>query len=599
MTNSVDVVTAVPVPASARGYGNGAGSPALVEERLLAVLAEVIGTTEVATHSHFFDDLGADSMVMARFCARVRKSPDLPSISIKDVYEYPTVSGLASALPGPASKGTERDEPDSAVVTSPPADGKDSNTVRYILCGFGQITAFLIYSYLVTIVVVRGFYYLTGNDPRFLVGNDLAHLYARSAAIGAVVFVGLSIIPILVKWSLVYRWTPCPIRLWGMNYLRFWIVKTALKYSPLALFTGTPLYNLYLRALGANIGRRALILSRNIPVCTDLLTIGDRSVVREGAFFQCYRARPGWLEIGRVSIGSDAFVGARAILDIDTSVGDGAQLGHVSSLHPGQRVPAGQRWHGSPAQPTPVEYNRVESRRYGSARRIAYCLVTLLLLLGGALPLFLMGSTLIFSAVPALARLVARAGAATAGELAMDASVLSSVLFTVSIIVSLLGALTLPRLANLLITPERVYPLYGPRYRALRMINRMTNLRFFTYLFGDSSFIVYYLRWLGYDLSKIDQTGSNFGIVVTQINPNLSFVGTGTMVADGLSILNAEFSSSSFRVAQVRIGARNFLGNDVVYPPGGRTGDNCLLATKVMIPLDGEIRHNVGLLGSP
>jgi non-ribosomal peptide synthetase-like protein len=41
------------------------------------------------------------------------------------------------------------------------------------------------------------------------------------------------------------------------------------------------------------------------------------------------------------------------------------------------------------------------------------------------------------------------------------------------------------------------------------------------------------------------------------------------------------------------------VGNDVTYPSGGRTGDNCLLATKAMIPLDGEIRERVGLLGSP
>ena len=29
----------------------------------------------VSVDSNFFDDLGADSMVMARFCARVRKRP--------------------------------------------------------------------------------------------------------------------------------------------------------------------------------------------------------------------------------------------------------------------------------------------------------------------------------------------------------------------------------------------------------------------------------------------------------------------------------------------------------------------------------------------
>jgi non-ribosomal peptide synthetase-like protein len=64
-------------------------------------------------------------------------------------------------------------------------------------------------------------------------------------------------------------------------------------------------------------------------------------------------------------------------------------------------------------------------------------------------------------------------------------------------------------------------------------------------------------------------------------------------------MMNADYSSTSFRLAPVSIGKRNFVGNNVAYPAGGRTGDNCLLGTKVMVPVDGPIRENVGLLGSP
>ena len=71
------------------------------------------------------------------------------------------------------------------------------------------------------------------------------------------------------------------------------------------------------------------------------------------------------------------------------------------------------------------------------------------------------------------------------------------------------------------------------------------------------------------------------------------------MVADGLSINNADFSSTSFRVSHTTIGAHNFLGNYVTYPSQGKTGDNCLLGTKVMVPVDGSVREGVGLLGSP
>ena len=62
------------------------------------MLADIVGTEHVSVDSHFFDDLGADSMLMARFCARVRKRADLPSVSMPDIYKHPTVRSLAAAL---------------------------------------------------------------------------------------------------------------------------------------------------------------------------------------------------------------------------------------------------------------------------------------------------------------------------------------------------------------------------------------------------------------------------------------------------------------------------------------------------------------------
>ena len=85
-----------------------------------------------------------------------------------------------------------------------------------------------------------------------------------------------------------------------------------------------------------------MILSRSIPVCTDLLTIGDGTVIRKDAFFTGYRAQAGRIQTGPVTLGADVLVGEQTVLDIDTSMGDGAQLGHASSLHTGQAVPDGR-----------------------------------------------------------------------------------------------------------------------------------------------------------------------------------------------------------------------------------------------------------------
>lgn len=71
------------------------------------------------------------------------------------------------------------------------------------------------------------------------------------------------------------------------------------------------------------------------------------------------------------------------------------------------------------------------------------------------------------------------------------------------------------------------------------------------------------------------------------------------MVSDNLIMANAEFSNASFRLGRVRFGEDNYLGNEIIYPSRGKTGDNVLFGTMAMVPIDGETRENTGLLGSP
>src|SRR4029079_2889176 len=339
------------------------------------------------------------------------------------------------------------------------------------------------------------------------------------------------------------------------------------------------------------VGHGVAIFSRNVPVCTDLLTIGAGTIMRKASFVSCYRAHDSVIQIGAVTLGDDVFVGEKTVLDIDTSMGDGAQLGHTSSLHSGQAVPDGEHWHGSPAERTEVDYRTVASASCSVVRKVLFTLVQLVNLLVVFLPLGFAALRVLFVEVPLLARLVDSGAAAfRTWEFYAECLVVSAVLFLGFTLIGFVLVVTVPRLLNLTITPGKVSRLYGFHYWVHRLIGRTTNRKFFTELFGDSSYIVGYLRSLGYKLTPVVQTGSNFGMMVQHENPYLSSVGSGTVVADGLSILNADFSSTSFRVSDVSIGRDNFLGNHIAYPAQGRTGDNCLLGTKVLVPIDGELR---------
>src|SRR5439155_17578481 len=142
------------------------------------------------------------------------------------------------------------------------------------------------------------------------------------------------------------------------------------------------------------------------------------------------------------------------------------------------------------------------------------------------------------------------------------------VLFFGLALVGLLLTVAVSRVLNPFIKPDTVYPLYGLHDAVHRAIARIGRIRFFTFLFGDSSYSVHFLQWLGYHLSPVEQTGSNFGIEVSHANPLLCSVGSGTMVADGLTLVNDEVSSTSFRVSPASVGPNNFVGSDVTYPAG-------------------------------
>src|SRR4051794_17049739 len=121
-----DTVTDLPVTAD-------------IESALAAVLAEVVPVDRGAPDDNFFDQLGADSMVLARFCAKARKRPDLPSPSMRDVYDHPTIASLAAALTAPAEPAPEtKVAPVPEPGTSPAPGRRRAGTAAYVFCGVLQ-----------------------------------------------------------------------------------------------------------------------------------------------------------------------------------------------------------------------------------------------------------------------------------------------------------------------------------------------------------------------------------------------------------------------------------------------------------------------------
>ncbi|WP_446686971.1 Pls/PosA family non-ribosomal peptide synthetase [Phytohabitans kaempferiae] len=543
-------------------------APAGAAEAALAdLLAELLRVRQVSVEDDFFADLGADSLIMARYCTRVRER-FRTDVSIKDMYLNPSVRALAVVVTGVL----DADAP-AAPVEPPPLPLRVPSGLRYYGCAAAQALFGLAFMLLISIVMVTGYGWIS-------TGAGLYDRALRSLTFGVLVFLAATLLPVAMKWLLIGKWRARTFPIWGLTYLRFWIVKRVVRTSPLVLFRGSPLYSLYLRTLGAKVGPCVVVLSRSVPVCTDLITLGAGTVIRKDVHFLGYRAEAGWITTGPITLGQNVQIGDGSVLEIDTVMGDNAQLCHASSLQAGKVVPVGATFHGSPAIPSRTGNFLAPWKACSRSRRAYYSIGQLL------------GRVLVDTQT-----IVVLVVLATAIDISTVAG--SLLMFFGAIPVGLLLAVVVPRLANLFLVADRAYPLYGWHWTCFQIVTRFSNVRIFNILFGDSSYILGYLRAIGWRFNRVRQTGSNFGVEQKHDSPFLCDISGGVLVSDGLSMVNARFGSSSFALSRVTIGSESFLGNDIVFPAGARVGENCLLATKVMIPIDGPVREGVGLLGSP
>ena len=195
-------------------------SPTTDTEQILAdVLASTLHIERASIDSHFFDDLGANSLLMARFCSQVREQTALPSVSMKDIYLDPTISRLARALENVVLARSKSQALASREAVVP------ASTWQYILCAILQFLLFFGYTYLIALAITSGYEWISA-------GTSLLDIFVRSFTYAGISFLGLCTAPILAKWMLVGRWKSQEIRVWSLAYVRFWTVKTLIRSNP-------------------------------------------------------------------------------------------------------------------------------------------------------------------------------------------------------------------------------------------------------------------------------------------------------------------------------------------------------------------------------
>jgi non-ribosomal peptide synthetase-like protein len=158
-------------------------------------------------------------------------------------------------------------------------------------------------------------------------------------------------VTIAMKWILIGRYRRSEHPLWSFFVWRDEMMNAAQEQLAderlLRLAVGTPIMSIYLRAMGARIGRGVWCETTAVTE-HDMINLGDGTAVNRGGCLMTHLFHDRLLRIGPTRLDPGATLGPTAVVLPDTRLGtDTRVLGHSVVLR-GEELPAGTRWHGTP-----------------------------------------------------------------------------------------------------------------------------------------------------------------------------------------------------------------------------------------------------------
>lgn len=111
----------------------------------------------------------------------------------------------------------------------------------------------------------------------------------------------------------------------------------------------TPFANIFLRLLGAKLGKNVQINSKHIYDAT-LLEIGDDTVIGGGAIIIGHIVERGMLKLKKVKIGKNVTIGSHSTIMPGCEIGDNAIIGASVVLRKGTKVEPHDIYYGLPAE---------------------------------------------------------------------------------------------------------------------------------------------------------------------------------------------------------------------------------------------------------
>lgn len=167
-----------------------------------------------------------------------------------------------------------------------------------------------------------------------------------------------AMVTVAAKWLLVGRIRPGNHPLWSSFVWRNELADTFVEVLAAPWFAravaGTPLLNIWFRAMGARIGRGVWCETYWLPE-TDLVDLGDGATVNQGSVVQTHLFHDRMLSMDTVTLRRGATLGPNSVILPAATLGRHATVGPVSLVMRGESVPDKTRWIGNPIGPWVAE----------------------------------------------------------------------------------------------------------------------------------------------------------------------------------------------------------------------------------------------------
>ncbi len=551
------------------------------ETVILAAAQKAFPGQALAFDADFFTELGGHSLIAAQFVSAVRLTPQFATLTMQDIYKFRNLRAISANLDHLQQLSGNTGPKDLSFEPPPFA--------RRFLCGLAQAVTLPFILGLVTIQWLGLFLasiILHTENAGFL--TEMAILMAVYVSIN----IGVKLLVVALKWIIIGRTKPGRYPLWGVYYFRVWVVQRLIQTVTIKFLQASPLMRWYLRALGAKVGRDAII-SEFEAGAIDLISIGKRTSLGLKNQFANVEVIGNEMIIGTIEIGDEAYTGNSCVLSCNSRLGAGAELGDLTALEPGTSVPDWEHWDGSPARKIGMVDREslpefpVTTELHRTWHAIVYVVSYILMQMLGLLP--------IFPAFFVLYNLDALFDGPQDNTVAWSSlpfltwpTAMVLIIISMAVIVALRWVL-LPRVKS---GTFSIHSNFYLRKWVMGLATEVT-LETLSSLYA-TVFMRHWYRMMGAKIGKGSEISTNLAGRYDLID-----IGKNNFVGDEVILGDEDIRNGYMTLNQVKTGDRVFFGNSAVVNGGAVIEDGALIGVKSKLPPNLHVGKEEIWFGSP